>query len=60
MYVSDQEDYHYRFKVAILGDTKSGKTTFLDSTNSHYKFKQSRKAILKFSNLKVLKKYVKK
>ncbi len=27
----DQEDYHYRFKVVILGDTKSGKTVFLDS-----------------------------
>lgn len=27
----DQEDYHYRFKIIVLGDTKSGKTTFLDS-----------------------------
>jgi small GTP-binding protein len=28
---TDQEDYHYRFKVIVLGDTKAGKTTFLDS-----------------------------
>jgi GTPase SAR1 family protein len=28
---TEEEDYHYRFKVVILGDTKSGKTTFLDS-----------------------------
>lgn len=27
----DQEDYHYRFKVVILGEMKSGKSTFLDS-----------------------------
>jgi GTPase SAR1 family protein len=27
----DQEDYHYRFKVVVLGDVKSGKSTFLDS-----------------------------
>ncbi len=27
----DQEDYHYRFKVVVLGDIKSGKSTFLDS-----------------------------
>ena len=28
---TEEEDYHYRFKVVVLGDTKSGKTTFLDS-----------------------------
>ena len=28
---TEEEDYHYRFKVIVLGDTKSGKTTFLDS-----------------------------
>ncbi len=28
---NDGEDYHYRFKVVVLGDTKSGKSTFLDS-----------------------------
>ena len=28
---ADGEDYHYRFKVIILGDTKVGKTVFLDS-----------------------------
>ena len=28
---TEEEDYHYRFKVEVLGDTKSGKTTFLDS-----------------------------
>jgi hypothetical protein len=27
----DSEDYHYRFKVVVLGDLKSGKSTFLDS-----------------------------
>ena len=27
----DQEDYHYRFKIVVLGDTKCGKTTFLDN-----------------------------
>ncbi len=27
----DNEDYHYRFKVVVLGDIKSGKSTFLDS-----------------------------
>lgn len=27
----DNEDYHYRFKVVVLGDVKSGKSTFLDS-----------------------------
>ncbi len=30
--VTDGEDYHYRFKVVVLGDVKSGKTVFLDST----------------------------
>jgi GTPase SAR1 family protein len=30
---TEEEDYHYRFKVVVLGDTKSGKTTFLDSKN---------------------------
>jgi GTPase SAR1 family protein len=25
------EDYHYRFKAVVLGDVKSGKSTFLDS-----------------------------
>ena len=28
---TEEEDYHYRFKVVVLGETKSGKTTFLDS-----------------------------
>jgi GTPase SAR1 family protein len=27
----EQEDYHFLFKVVVLGDTKSGKSTFLDS-----------------------------
>lgn len=37
---SDQEDYHYRFKIVVLGDTKSGKTTFLDSIiTNHYNIK---------------------
>lgn len=27
----DQDDYHYRFKVVVLGDTKVGKSSFLDS-----------------------------
>jgi len=27
----DQEDYHYRLKVVVLGDSKCGKTTFLDT-----------------------------
>jgi small GTP-binding protein len=31
MVPSDEEDYHYRMKIVVLGDTKSGKTTFLDS-----------------------------
>jgi hypothetical protein len=31
----DYEDYHYRFKVVVLGDTKSGKSTFLDSNNNN-------------------------
>ncbi len=26
-----QEDYHYKFKIAILGDSKSGKSTFIES-----------------------------
>jgi len=30
------EDYHYRFKVVVLGDTKSGKSTFLDSKINNY------------------------
>jgi signal recognition particle receptor subunit beta len=34
---SDQEDYHYRFKVVILGDVKSGKTTFVDSNKTYNK-----------------------
>jgi len=29
--ISDAEDYHYRFKVVVLGDVKSGKSAFLDS-----------------------------
>ena len=29
----DQEDYHYRLKIVVLGETKSGKTTLLDSIN---------------------------
>ena len=28
---TEEEDYHYRFKVVALGEAKSGKTTFLDS-----------------------------
>ena len=28
---SESDDYHYRFKVIVLGDVKSGKSTFLDS-----------------------------
>ncbi len=28
---SDKEDYHFKIKVTILGDTHSGKSTFLDS-----------------------------
>jgi GTPase SAR1 family protein len=31
MNLTDQEDYHYRFKIVVLGDVKSGKSTFLDS-----------------------------
>lgn len=31
MNLIDGEDYHYRFKIVVLGDTKSGKSTFLDS-----------------------------
>ena len=27
----EKEDYHFRFKVVVLGDTKSGKSTFLNS-----------------------------
>ena len=27
----DQDDYHFRFKVVVLGDTKVGKSSFLDS-----------------------------
>lgn len=27
----DQEDYHYRFRVCVIGSPKVGKTTFLDS-----------------------------
>lgn len=29
--ITDPEDYHYRFKIVVLGDVKSGKTVFLDS-----------------------------
>ena len=29
--ISDSEDYHYRFKVVVIGASKTGKTTFLDS-----------------------------
>lgn len=28
---TEQEDYHYRFKVVTLGDVKSGKSAFLDT-----------------------------
>jgi GTPase SAR1 family protein len=35
----EQEDYHFRFKVVVLGDTKSGKSTFLDSKIKINKFK---------------------
>jgi len=31
MNTSDAEDYHYRYKVMTLGDTRSGKSTLLDS-----------------------------
>ncbi len=27
----DKEDYHFKMKITILGDTHSGKSTFLDS-----------------------------
>ena len=30
----DQEDYHYRLKIVVMGDTKSGKTTFFDSNRT--------------------------
>lgn len=32
-----QEDYHYKMKITVLGDSKSGKTTFIDSNNSTIK-----------------------
>ena len=35
---TEEEDYHYRFKVVVLGDTKSGKTTFLDSNYFNFNF----------------------
>lgn len=28
---TDIEDYHYKLKVSVLGDSQSGKTSFLDS-----------------------------
>ena len=28
---STEEDFHYRFKVVVIGAPKVGKTTFLDS-----------------------------
>jgi GTPase SAR1 family protein len=31
MNLYEKEDYHFRFKVVVLGESKSGKTTFLDS-----------------------------
>jgi len=31
MNTSDAEDYHYRYKVMTLGDTRAGKSTLLDS-----------------------------
>lgn len=34
MNASDQEDYHYRFKVVVLGDVKTGKSSFLDSKDN--------------------------
>lgn len=27
----DKDDYHYKFKIVVLGDVHSGKSTFLDS-----------------------------
>lgn len=27
----DKEDYHFKMKITVLGDTHSGKSTFLDS-----------------------------
>ena len=34
---TEEEDYHCRFKVVVLGETKLGKTTFLDSkTKKNY------------------------
>ncbi len=29
--ITDGDDYHYRLKVVVLGDCRSGKTAFLDS-----------------------------
>ncbi len=31
-----QEDYHYKFKISILGDTKAGKSTFIESKDSNH------------------------
>ena len=33
---TEEEDYHYRVKVVVLGETKSGKTTFLDSKTKKF------------------------
>ena len=29
--VSELDDYHFKFKIAIVGDSGVGKTTFLDA-----------------------------
>mgnify|MGYP000867144238 CR=1 FL=1 len=40
---SFQEDYHYKLKISILGDSKAGKSTFLES----------KKICKKIKNLKI-------
>jgi small GTP-binding protein len=32
----DAEDYHFRFKITLVGDSGVGKTTFLDSLSQSY------------------------
>jgi signal recognition particle receptor subunit beta len=53
----DQEDYHYRFKIVVLGDVKSGKSTFLDSKQlkiNYFKFNPLLRSALTQSNGKVI------
>jgi signal recognition particle receptor subunit beta len=51
---SFQEDYHYKLKISILGDSKAGKSTFLESKKNIFKLKKIKQNSNKINILIIL------